>query len=112
MATKSVFGRLKSRFRVLHKKCQSDKETLIDMALACIVLHNICIDREDLIPKAFDLRYESADNSNNLYVFDFSFVKRILEVLLMGFYSAKYTCYFFKVTWYNFKTEWLPIPYS
>ena len=63
MATKSVFGRLKSRFRVLHKKRQSDKETLIDMALACMVLHNICIDREDLIPKAFDLRYESADNN-------------------------------------------------
>ena len=47
-----------------------------------------------------------------LYVFDLSFLKIILEVLLMGFYRAKYTCYFFKLNCYNLKTKWLPILYS
>ena len=31
--------------------------------------------------------------TNPLYVFDLSFLKIILEVLSMGFYNAKYTCY-------------------
>ena len=47
-----------------------------------------------------------------LYVFDFSFLKIILQVVLMRFYSAKHTCNFFELTCYNFKTKWLPIPYS
>ena len=32
--------------------------------------------------------------TNPLYVFDLNFLKIILEVLFMGFFSAKYTCYF------------------
>ena len=47
-----------------------------------------------------------------LDVFDFSFLKIILELLSMGFCSAKCNFYFFKLTCYNFKTKWLPIPYS
>ena len=55
MVTEGAIGRLKNKFRVLHKKCESDKETAKRMALACIVLHNICTDRGDLIPRVFDL---------------------------------------------------------
>ena len=52
LVTEGAFDQLKSRFRVLHKKCESDKETVKAMVLACIALHNICIDRGDLIPKS------------------------------------------------------------
>ena len=62
MVTEGAFGRLKSKFRVLHKKYESDKETIKTMAFACVVLHNICIDREDLIPRVFDLSYDSTAN--------------------------------------------------
>ena len=43
-ARMGAFGKLKSRFRVLHRKCESHKEKVKAMGLACIVLHNICID--------------------------------------------------------------------
>ena len=62
MVTEGAFGQLKSRFRILHKKCESDKETVKTMALACAVLHNICMDRGDLIPRVFDLKYDSPAN--------------------------------------------------
>ena len=52
MVTEGAFDQLKSRFRVLHKKCESDKEIVKAMVLACIVLHNTCIDRGDLISKS------------------------------------------------------------
>ena len=52
MVTEGAFEQLKSRFRVLHKRCESDKEIVKAMVLACIVLHNTCIDRGDLISKS------------------------------------------------------------
>ena len=52
MVTEGAFDQLKSRFRVLHKRCESDKEIVKAMVLACIVLHNTCIDRGDLISKS------------------------------------------------------------
>ena len=58
MVTDGAFGRVKSKFRVLHKKCQSEKETVKGMALACIVMYNICIGRGGLIPRVFDLSYD------------------------------------------------------
>ena len=63
MVTEGAIGRLKYKFRVLHKKCESDKETVKPMALACVVLHNICIDRGDLIPRVFDLFCDSTANN-------------------------------------------------
>ena len=32
------------------------------MALACAVLHNVCIDRGHLIPRLFDLSYDYTSN--------------------------------------------------
>ena len=54
MVTEGAFDQIKSRFRVLHKKCESYKKTVKAMALAYVVLHNIYIDRGDLIPRVFD----------------------------------------------------------
>ena len=32
------------------------------MSLACVVLHNLCIDKEDIIPRKFDLSYDHVTN--------------------------------------------------
>ena len=55
-------GRLKSRFRVLYRKCECNKETVKLYGLACAVLHNICIERGDLVPRKFDLTLDHASN--------------------------------------------------
>ena len=57
MITEGAFGRRKSRFRVLHKKCESDKGIVKAIALVCVVLHNIYIDRGDLISRVLNLSY-------------------------------------------------------
>lgn len=62
LVTEGAFGRLKSRFRVLFRKCESQKETVKLYGLACVVLHNLCIERGDLIPRKFDLTVNHASN--------------------------------------------------
>ena len=62
MVTESAFGRLKSGFRVLHRKCESNQDTVKMMGLACVVLHNICIERGDLVPRSMDLRNDPSSN--------------------------------------------------
>ena len=39
MFTEDAFGKLKSRFRVLYRNCESKKETVRIMRLAWVVLH-------------------------------------------------------------------------
>ena len=58
MVTEGAFGRFKTKLRVLHKKCGSDKETLKFMPLACVVLYNICIEIGNLVPRISDLTYD------------------------------------------------------
>ena len=41
MATEGTFGKLKGRFQILHRKRESNKETIKIMGLACVILHNI-----------------------------------------------------------------------
>ena len=43
---------------MLLRKCESHKETVKLMSLACIVLHNICIDLLDTTPTSWDLNYD------------------------------------------------------
>ena len=54
MVTKGAFGKLKGRWRVLSKKCESNPETLERYGLASIFLHNICIEMGDNIPRNID----------------------------------------------------------
>ena len=56
MVNEGAFGKLKERFRILHRKCESNKETVKIMGLACVILHNICIDKRDLVSRKFDLK--------------------------------------------------------
>ena len=62
LVTEGAFGRLKSRFRVLFRKCESRKETVKLYGLTCVVLHNLCIERGDLVPRKFDLTFDHASN--------------------------------------------------
>ena len=62
LVTEGAFGRLKSRFRVLYRKCECNKETVKLYGLGCVVLHNICIERGDLVPRIFDLTLDHASN--------------------------------------------------
>ena len=45
--TECAFGKLKRRWGVLSKKCESNPETLKKLAF---LLHNICIEMGDIIP--------------------------------------------------------------
>ena len=47
MVAEEAYGRLKGRWRMLLKKCESKKESLKVMSLACIALHSLCVDLED-----------------------------------------------------------------
>ena len=62
LVTEGAFGRLKSRFRVLFRKCQSNKETMKLYGLASVVLHKLCIELGDLVPRKFDLTLDHAAN--------------------------------------------------
>ena len=62
MVVEGSFGLLKSRFRILHRKCETCKDTTVIMALACIILRIICIERGDTLPRHFDLSLDLAAN--------------------------------------------------
>ena len=55
MVVESAFGQLKSRWRVLYKKCESSKETVKLYALACVILHNICIEKGEPLSQQLDI---------------------------------------------------------
>ena len=62
LGTEEAFGRLKIRFRVLFRKCESNKKTVKLYSLVCVVLHNLCIERGDLVLRKFDL---NSDHSSD-----------------------------------------------
>ena len=62
LVTEGAVWRLKIEFRVLFRKCESNKETLKLYGLACFVLHNLCIEHSDLVPRKFDLTSDHASN--------------------------------------------------
>ena len=62
LVTEGAFGRLKYRFRVLFRKCESNKETVKSDGLICVVLHDLCIKGGDLVPRKFDLTLDHASN--------------------------------------------------
>ena len=51
-----------NRFRVLHRRCESSKESVKAMGLAVVVLHNICISAGDILPRSMDLTVDAATN--------------------------------------------------
>ena len=62
MTTGCAYGKLKGRWRVLLRKCVSPPEKVRTVALTCIVLHNICIKREDTLSNQLDLTIDPETN--------------------------------------------------
>ena len=62
MVTEGAYGQLKGRWRVLLRKCESTPEEVKIATLACIVLHNICLERGDTIPTKLDLTIDPLTN--------------------------------------------------
>lgn len=62
MVTEGAFGQLKSRWRVLLRKCDSNHEAVRNSTLACMVLHNVCIERGDTISKKQDITLDPLTN--------------------------------------------------
>ena len=62
MVTECAFGQLKGRWRVLYRKCEASQESLKINILACIVLHNISIEKGDLVTEKVDFTYDSVAN--------------------------------------------------
>ena len=65
IVTEGAFGKLKGRWRVLSKKCESNPETLKRFGLASMVLHNICIEMRDVIPRNIDLTSDPSSNKRS-----------------------------------------------
>lgn len=60
MVTEGAYGRLKGRFTVLHRKCECNQDTMKVITLACIVLHNICIQYNEPFPPQLDIAADPA----------------------------------------------------
>ena len=57
MVVEGAFGQLKGRWRILQRKNESDVATVKIMSLACIILHNVCIEMDDDCPTAWNIAY-------------------------------------------------------
>ena len=55
MVTECAYGQLKGRFRVLYRKCECNEQTMKPITLACIVLHNLCIEYNEPFPVQPDI---------------------------------------------------------
>ena len=62
MVSEGAFGKFKSRFRVLHRKCESSKESVKAMGLAAVVLHNTCLEMGYILPRSMDFTVDPATN--------------------------------------------------
>ena len=62
MVTECAFGQLKGGWRVVCRKCEASQESLKINILACIVLHNISIEKGYLITENLDFTYNSVTN--------------------------------------------------
>lgn len=62
MVTEGAYGQLKGRWRVLFRKCESSRDDVRLVTLACMVLHNIYISRKDTVAKKLDLSIDPTTN--------------------------------------------------
>ena len=62
LITEGAFGRFKIMFRVLFHKCESNKESVKLYGLVCVKPHTLCIERDDLISRKFNLTSDHASN--------------------------------------------------
>ena len=76
MVSERAFGQLKSRWRVLYRKSSCQPDAVKCIALACVVLHNICIDMGDSLPSQLDLTEDPVQHGRRSK-------KEVRELLMM-----------------------------
>ena len=79
-----AFGILKSRWRVLQKRFDSSLEFAIKCAVACIVLHNICVDQNDPWDDDGDDYDRRNDDRNDDVMDDGGEIRDLLKDLVCG----------------------------
>ena len=62
MVTECAYGQLKGKRRVLLGKSESGKETVQAVTMACVVLHNVCIDHGDVANRNWDVSKDPGTN--------------------------------------------------
>lgn len=60
MVTECAYGQLKGRFRILFRKCECNEQTMKAVTLACVILHNICIEHDEPFPQQPDIAADPA----------------------------------------------------
>ena len=60
MVAECCYGQFKGRCRILYRKSEYHPETLKSIILACIVLHNTCIDKGDAILSTIDFNFDGS----------------------------------------------------
>ena len=81
--TEGASGKLKGSWRILSRKCETQKRKCEKMGLAWLVLHNLCIELGDTIPQIWDKTDEHATNKRRPQ-------NEIRDVLLMNNKNQKY----------------------
>ena len=76
MVTEGAYGQLKGRWRVLLRKNESEPSQVKTTTLACMVLHNICIEKGDTICSKLDTTSDPLTNANR----DSRTVRDVLEM--------------------------------
>ena len=76
MVTECCYGQLKGRWRVLLRKCESHKEEMKTTTLACMVLHNVCIDRGETLSTKLDLTVDPITNQRR----DRALIREMLQM--------------------------------
>ena len=79
-----AFGILKSKWRVLQKHFDSSLEFAIKCAVACIVLHNICVDQNDPWDDDGDDYDRGNDDRNDDVMDDGDEIRDLLKDLVCG----------------------------
>ena len=62
IVTEGAYGQMKGRWRVLLWKIESEPDQVKTTALACIVLHNICIEKGETLSKKLDPAVDPVTN--------------------------------------------------
>ena len=83
MVTEGASGKLKGSWRILSRKCESQKRKCEKMGLARLVLHNLCIELGDMIPQIWDKTVEHATSKRRPQ-------NEIRDVLLVNNKNQKY----------------------
>ena len=84
MIVERAFGILKNRWRVLQKRFDSSLEFAIKCAVACIVLHNICVDQNDPWDDDGDDYDRRNDDRNDDVLDDGDEIRDLLKDLVCG----------------------------